>query len=76
MASSNGSNDPVMLGVLSGVFLMVAATGAHWFITPDVFTASVGRRIGVGLQIVVGLGVAIWAYRRARRVQRAGDTAN
>ena len=67
MANPSAGKDPVSLGIFCGMFLMIAASGAHWFITSDAWPASAWERIGTGLQIVISLAVSIWTYRRARR---------
>ena len=75
MANSSAGKDPVSLGILCGVFLMIAASSAHWFITSDAWPAPIWQRVGTGLQILISLAVSIWTYRRARRFLENPDAA-
>jgi hypothetical protein len=54
-------------GMAAGVFLMLGANAVYWFIsswTPEVSTV---RTILVTIQLIIGIGVAIWLlFRRAR----------
>lgn len=61
-------------GALSGVFLMLAAMGGNWLITPMAHPdASSMLRVGVVAQVVVGLAVAVWCWRLAGRgAKKAG----
>jgi len=52
--------------------LALSATGEaiHWFITPASITASYGRWWAVMAQAVLGTGIAVWFFWRARRLRR------
>ncbi len=54
-------------GILIGMLVTLFAESVHWFITPDSHTASNARRIGVIIQGVVVLAVAIIVWRKAKR---------
>ena len=55
------------IGILS---LMVAGQAIHWFITPGSITASSARWWAVVAQAVLGTGVAVWFFLRARKLKR------
>jgi hypothetical protein len=44
---------------------LLAAQGGHWMITPHP-RASDTQYVFVWLQIAIGLGIAIWQYRKSR----------
>jgi hypothetical protein len=51
--------------------LSVAGQAIHWFITPDSAAASSARWWAVAAQAVLGTGVAVWSFLRARNLRRA-----
>ncbi len=54
-----------------GIFaLLVTGQAIHWFITPGSATASSARWWAVMAQAVVGAGVAVWFFLRARKLRR------
>ena len=57
----------VYQGMLIGILITIVADSVHWFITPASQAASSGRRILVGVQIVVVGALAFWVWRRAKR---------
>ena len=60
-----------------GVFALMAGGDAiHWFITPVSMTASSARWWAVMAQAVLGTGVAIWFFLRARKLRRASHPQN
>jgi hypothetical protein len=57
--------------VISAIFaLLVAGQAIHWFITPDSITASSARWWAVVAQAVLGTGLAVWFFLRARNLRR------
>ena len=56
-----------VVGILA---LMVAGQAIHWFITPGSITASSARWWAVMAQAVLGTGVAVWFFLRARKLRR------
>lgn len=61
-------------GALSGVFLMIAASGAYWLNTPHP-DASGARQSAVVLQVILGAVLAIWFWHRGgRAASRSSDT--
>ena len=54
---------------IGGVFF--CAQAIHWFNTPRYAAATQARAIGVGVQAVVGLIVAVAAFIYAKRVSAA-----
>jgi hypothetical protein len=54
-------------GALSGVFLMIAASGAYWLNTPHP-DASSARQAAVIMQVILGAVLAIWFWHRGGRV--------
>ncbi len=69
MTDKHGAKDALYLNLLAIVALFVAALSLHWFITPDAWRvpAPTLRRVATGLQALVCVLVAVWAFRRARR---------
>ena len=56
---------------ISGLLaLSVAGQAIHWFITPASITASSARWWAVVAQAVLGTGVAVWFFLRARQLRR------
>jgi len=56
---------------LTGILaLMVAGQAIHWFITPGSISASSARWWAVMAQAVLGIGVAVWFFFRARKLRR------
>jgi len=52
--------------VIAVMMAIVGGKGIHWFITPAAHPdAGTGQVVAVGLQVVVGLGMAYYAWRRA-----------
>ena len=56
-----------IIGILA---LMVAGQAIHWFITPGSNTASSARWWAVVAQAVLGTGVAVCFFLRARNLRR------
>jgi len=56
--------------VIGMLALTVAGQAVHWFITPDSITASSARWWAVMAQAVLGTGVAVWFFLRARTILR------
>jgi len=50
--------------------LSVAGQAIHWFITADSIAASSARWWAVAAQAVLGTGVAVWFFLRARNLRR------
>lgn len=50
--------------------LLVAGQAIHWLITPPSIAASYGRWWAVVAQAVLGIGVAVWFFLRARHLRR------
>lgn len=57
----------LVIGLLA---LMAAGQAIHWFITPASVAASYGRWWAVVAQAVLGIGIAIWFFLRARQARR------
>ncbi|HEX3145554.1 MAG TPA: hypothetical protein VHQ64_16385 [Pyrinomonadaceae bacterium] len=56
---------------ISGIFaLLVAGQAIHWFITAESTGASSARWWAVAAQAVLGSGVAVWSFLRARSLRR------
>lgn len=54
--------------VVAVMMTIVGGQGLHWFFTPAAHPdAGTGQVIAVGLQVVIGLGVSYYAWRRAYR---------
>jgi hypothetical protein len=68
--------DPFWLGVLAGILAAIAAQSANWLITPGAHPdSSVARGVGVGIQGVLCLAVAIGLLMHHRRGLRRSDAA-
>jgi hypothetical protein len=57
----------IVTGILA---LMTAGQAIHWFITPGSITASSARWWAVMVQAVLGAGIAVWVFLRARKLRR------
>ena len=54
-------------GFVAGMLLMLGAYGVNWFITPMQHPdASTLQQLAAGIQVVVGVGGAIWLISRSR----------
>jgi hypothetical protein len=60
---------PVALGVLAGALLMLAADAAHWFITPHPEASGI-RTALVAVQLIAGLALSVWAWRKGKELER------
>lgn len=65
------TSSPSNWGLLSGLFLALAAQAVHWFLTAPPDTGSVWTGI-VGLQLVAFAGLSWWAYGRGRGLEGEG----
>ena len=54
-------------GATAGALLMIGADALHWFIDPVSTSATTTRTVGVTIQAVVGIGMAVWLTIRERR---------
>jgi hypothetical protein len=64
---------PMDWGFASGALLIFAADAGHWFIVghPD---ASTARTVLVTVQLVLGLVLAIWSWRKGKKLERRGSS--
>ena len=54
-------------GATAGALLMIGADALHWFIDPLSAAATTARTVGVTIQAVVCIGIAVWLTIRERR---------
>lgn len=55
---------------LMPIGMLIAAHGVYWFVGGTAQDATVLRNTAVGVQIAIGLAVAVWAWWRTRRLAR------
>jgi len=67
---SQGSSRQWWYFVTGILALMAAGQAVHWFITPDSTGSSSARWWAVMAQAVLGTGVAVWFFLRARNLRR------
>lgn len=64
----SAQNEKRIWTVVCVLMAIVGGQGIHWFFTPASHPdAGTGQVIAVALQVVIGLGLAYYAWRRAYR---------
>lgn len=62
-------------GALAGMFMMIAAIGINWLITPAAHPdASTAQQVGVIAQVIVSAALTLWFWRRAGRTSDSAAT--